>query len=411
VTYTPFPLSTFVGLAALNLFAAAAQTGFGPFLPVYLTQAGWSHGAVGIALSVGAIASVVSQVPAGLLVDQVPHKRLLCAVSLGVIGLSAFSLAVSADVPLVWGAKILHAFAAAVLAPGIAALTLALSGHRQFGERVGNNGRYASLGNAVAAALLGLFAYHLSDRAVFFLAAAMSIPAIASLLLIQPALIGYHRDHLALLRPRERTALRRQLFLDKRMHIFAVCIVLFTFANAAMLPVSLSALVARHGRAGLAATGSTIALQAVVVLIAPWIGRAADRWGRRPLLVAGFAALPLRGLLLAAEPNAESLIAIEMLDGASAAVMGVLIPLVAADLTRKSGFLNLAIGSFGLAGAIGAAFSTTLAGWIADLLGLRAAFFALAAIGGIALVFTSLLMPETRADEIGLEVRPDMNLA
>jgi MFS family permease len=396
-----------IGLSAFNFFMAAVQTGFGPFLPVYLTRAGWSQGAVGLVLSVGAIASVASQVPAGFLVDHIHRRRLVCAGSVGTLGLSALVLAFWPGLVSVWIAQILYAFGAAVLTPGIAALTLNLSGHSAFGERVGSNARCASLGNAVAAAFLGIVAYHLSHRAVFFITAAMTVPAVAALLLIRPGPVDPRTDHPALLPVRDRPAAPWHVFFDLHMHGFAVCVSLFTLANAAMLPIALNALAAQHRNAGLATTGSIIALQAVVVLFAPRIGRLAERLGRRPVLLAGFAALPLRGLLFATLPGPIPLIAIEVLDGASAAVMGVLIPLTAADLTRRTGYLNLAIGSFGLASSLGATFSTALAGWIADRYGLRMAFLALTAAGAAAVLAVLVLMPETRpADEAPAVHRP-----
>ncbi len=401
------PRSTLIGLSAFNFFMAAVQTGFGPFLPVYLTRAGWSQGAVGLVLSVGAIASVASQVPAGFLVDHIHRRRLVCAGSVGTLGLSALVLAFWPGLVSVWIAQILYAFGAAVLTPGIAALTLNLSGHSAFGERVGSNARCASLGNAVAAAFLGIVAYHLSHRAVFFITAAMTVPAVAALLLIRPGPVDPRTDHPALLPVRDRPAAPWHVFFDLHMHGFAVCVSLFTLANAAMLPIALNALAAQHRNAGLATTGSIIALQAVVVLFAPRIGRLAERLGRRPVLLAGFAALPLRGLLFATLPGPIPLIAIEVLDGASAAVMGVLIPLTAADLTRRTGYLNLAIGSFGLASSLGATFSTALAGWIADRYGLRMAFLALTAAGAAAVLAVLVLMPETRpADEAPAVHRP-----
>ncbi len=388
--------STSVGLSALNFFTAAVQTGFGPFLPVYLTRSGWTQGEVGLALSLGAIASVASQVPAGFLVDHVMWKRFVCAASLCALGLSALVMAVWPSRGTVWGAEILYGFGAAVLSLSVAALTLNLWGHAAFGERVGTNARYASLGNAAAAAFFGIVAYQISHQAVFVLGAAMTVPALSALLLLKPPPVALPIDHPARLPPTERPARPRHVFFDLHLQTFAICVALFTLANAAMLPVALNALAARHADAGLATTGSIIALQAVVVLFAPWLGRAAQRWGRRPVLLAGFAALPLRGLLLATLPGVVPLIGIELLDGVSAAVMGVMIPLTAADLTRKTGFLNLAIGTFGLAASLGATFSTTLAGWIADRFGLRIAFLALTVAGSAALLVLLLAMPETR---------------
>jgi sugar phosphate permease len=77
-------------------------------------------------------------------------------------------------------------------------------------------------------------------------------------------------------------------------------------------------------------------------------------------------------------------------------VFGLMVPLIAADATQKTGFLNLAITSVGLAAGIGATVSTTVAGWIADRAGMPAAFLALAAAGGLAVLVLFVLMPETR---------------
>ncbi len=399
------PLKTWLGLNAFNLFMAGVQTGFGPFLPVYLGRAGWSQEAVGFTLSLGAVASVVAQVPGGFIVDHVRQKRLLCALCLSALGVGALMVAFWPSLVSVWGAQVLHAFSAAVLTPGIAALTLSLSGHGGFGERLGNNSRYASLGNAAAAALLGVVAYQLSDRAVFFVTAALTVPAFVALWTVQPDHVDPRTDHPALLPHHERPARPWHVFFELHLHTFAICVTLFTLTNAAMLPIALNNL-ARHSKAaGLATTGSIIALQAVVVLFAPWLGRAAQRWGRKPVLLVGFLALPLRGLLLATLPGAGFLVAIELLDGLSAAVIGVMIPLTAADLTRKTGYLNMAIGSFGLAASLGATFSTSIAGLIASRFGLTTAFLALSATGGIAFLAVLLLMPETRPHRLRPKAR------
>jgi MFS family permease len=392
------PRSTWIGLRVFNFFAAGTQTGFGPFLPVFLTQSGWNQEQVGFALSLGAIASTVSQLPGGLLVDQVHQRRFLCALSLGTLGLGAFLLSMWPGFAPVLGIEILHGFAVAVLGPAVAALTLNLGGQNAFGEHVGNNARYSSLGNALAAALLGVIAYHLSVRAVFMFAAFMAVPAVLSLLLIhpKPAAPRETAPHPAMLHPKRRSAPLWHVFFDLHMHTFAACVMLFTLANAAMLPLALNAIARKGKEVDIATTGSIIALQCVVVLFAPKLGKAAEHWGRRPLLLLGFAVLPVRAFLLATEPNAIPLIGIELLDGLGAAIMGVMIPLIAADLTQKTGYLTLAIGSFGLAGSLGATFSTAVAGWIANLLGLDTAFFALAVPGLLGFLIILFFLPETR---------------
>jgi MFS family permease len=118
-------------------------------------------------------------------------------------------------------------------------------------------------------------------------------------------------------------------------------------SNAAMLPLALNDLAKRGGNTGLVISAAIIVPQIVAALIAPWIGDAAQRLGRRPVLLAGFAVLPLRGLLLAAQLGAVPLAATQALDGVSGAVLGIMVPLIAADVTRRTGYLNLAINSIG----------------------------------------------------------------
>jgi len=114
------------------------------------------------------------------------------------------------------------------------------------------------------------------------------------------------------------------------------------------------------------------------------------------VLIAGFLVLPLRGLLLATQPDAVPLALIQALDGVSAAVFGIMVPLIAADLTRRTGYLNLAISSIGLAANIGATFSTTLGGLVADRFGIPVALAALSIVGFAATALVWAALPETR---------------
>jgi MFS family permease len=401
------------GLNGLNFFSAAMQTSFGPFVAIYLTAAGWSQAGIGFALSIGTAAALLSQLPAGALIDYTHHKRGIVAASLAGIAISAAMLAAEPTRGLIWGSQVLHALASAAITPGIAAMTLALTGHEDYSKRLGVNARWASLGAAATGAALGGCAAYFSPREIFLASAALVLPALVALFAI-PSVDRVEVDHPALLHPRERAAVSREpwsILRERGLVVFMAAAVLFQVANAAMLPLALNALVANNRVAGeliakgLAAcsphtgyivSGVMFGPQIVVAIASPWLGRAAQRWGRRPLLLAGFAAVPLRGLLFATMPDGNTLLAMQLLDGISAAVFGLMLPLIAADATQKSGFLNLAITSIGLAAGIGATVSTTMAGWIADRAGMQAAFLALAAAGALALLVLFVLMPETR---------------
>ena len=182
--------------------------------------------------------------------------------------------------------------------------------------------------------------------------------------------------------------------------MFAACAALFQLADAAMLPIAAGELTKQKGtHADLVIASCILVPQAVVALLSPWVGRTAERLGRRPMMLLGWAALPLRGVLLAILPNPYLVVAVQAISGVSAAVFGVMLPVIADDVTLGARRFNLCIGIFGLAGTAGGALSTTLAGLLADTAGDRAAFLGLAAAGlaGTALVW--LAMPETGSVE------------
>jgi MFS family permease len=393
-----------LGLNVLNFFAAAIQAGFGPFIAVWLTMQGWQLSALGLALSVGTFAALVSQLPGGVLVDALHNKRVPTAGALIGLGISALMLCLPATLPVVWGAQIGHALASSILTPAIAALTLTLCGHDSFGERLGVNTRYASLGNAASAALLGLTAAAVSEQAVFLATASLVIPAIVALFMIRAADdVDTSTDHPALLHPRDRQHLPWHIFAEPSLHVFAASVVLFQLANAALLPLAMSELTQHHAAPGYIVSAVIIVPQVITAIIAPAVGRLAHRIGRRPVLLVGFTAVPARALLFATIPSLATVLpsgillaVFQSLDAVGAAVLGLMLPLIAADLTRRTGFLNFAIGSLGLASGLGGTLSTALAGWCAQHVGEVRTDLILAAIGGLPVVLMALLMPETR---------------
>jgi predicted MFS family arabinose efflux permease len=118
----------------------------------------------------------------------------------------------------------------------------------------------------------------------------------------------------------------------------------------------------------------------------------------------GFAALPLRALLFATNDDPLLMVCYQALDGVSAAVIGVMLPLVVADVTRRSGRFNLGMGVVGLAVSVGATLSNTIGGAVANHFGNFAAFAMLAAAGLAAFVLVWLRMPNT-ADSRPTEYR------
>jgi len=173
--------------------------------------------------------------------------------------------------------------------------------------------------------------------------------------------------------------------------------VMFQLSNAALLPIMAGSLTIRTPQWATAIIAICIlGPQFVVAGMAPWVGRMAQSWGRRPLLMLCFVPLCVRSAVFAVSNEPAAIVAVQLLDGISAATLGVLVPLVIADATRGTGHFNFAQGVVGVAVGIGAALSTTIAGYAADFFGDAVAFLLLGSFGALGLLLVLALMPETR---------------
>jgi predicted MFS family arabinose efflux permease len=382
-------------------FVADVQTGFGPFVSVYLTSQRWTQVDIGLVLSVGGVVALIGQIPGGALVDFARAERMVAGLAVSAIAVSALAYAAWPILPVVMSAAVLHAAASCVLGPAIAAISLGLVGHAAVGERLGRNARFASIGNGLAAAAMGACGYFLSARAVFFVTAILLGPAVMALRAMSANEIDAERAHGG---PRRRHNRPPPNFADllrqRPLLILAACVMLFHLANAAMLPLMGSVVTMRSGQWATVLIAACIVVpQLVVAALSPWVGRHARTWGRRPLLLIGFAALPIRGLLFAVVKDPNLLVLVQLLDGLTAAVFGVMVPLIIADLTRGTGHFNLGQGVVGTTTGIGASLSTTLAGYVSDHFGSQSAFLGLAGVAAVGLACVFLLLPETRPVE------------
>lgn len=384
------------GLDWVNLLLSAAGSAYGAFIPVYLAGKAWTQTQIGLVLTIGTITAVVCLLPAGLLIDaRARYRRQLLALALVFGATAPMMLAAWPSLPLVTAAVILQSAAASLFTPAIAAISLGVAGHEALSERLGRNARYGSIGAGMGAAVLGLCGLWGGDRGVFALASVFTVGALIAL-----RWVGADREAVALPTDEQSTdnwKAARHLLRDRRVLLFGLCIALFQTASIAVIQIAAVDATRQLGsRAGIVIAAFVIVPQLVVVVMAPLIGRIAERHGRRRVLLAGFATLPARNALFAALTHPVALVPVQALEGAGGAVFGVMLPLIAADLTRQSGFYTTCVGLFGLAASIGAAISTSVAGWSADRFGRPTTFLMLAALGVLATVILALGMPETR---------------
>jgi MFS family permease len=391
--------SSLATLDAVTFFLAAAQSGFGPYVASFLVEQNWKPQSIGFVLTAGTVAGLLGQIPSGELLDKIHSKRLGMMIAAAAIAGAALIIALWPAFPLVFAALIIQAIAGGFLGLAVASISLGLVGHAALGERLGRNQRFASAGGVIAAGAMGLGSYFLSYRAIFLVAAALVLPLLAALGGIKGSDIHFGTasgapDHREPNRPAR--AGRLSLSRNPALAIFAGAIFLFQLANASMLPLAAGTLARGGAGSALVISALIVVPQLVVMLMAPWVGRRCRVWGRRPLLLAGFAALPVRALIFASTGQPLILIPAQILDGITGTILGVLTALTVADMTAGSGRFNLAQGAVGTVSGLGASASTVAAGEIAGTLGHTAAFMNIAAVSLTALLLLWLLMPETR---------------
>lgn len=389
-------------LDAANFFLADVRDGLGPYLAVYLlTEQHWDEARIGLVMSIGALAGIVAQTPAGALVDATRAKRLVTAIAAITVTIASLVLPLFPGfLPVVISQSVAHA-AAVVFPPAIAAVSLGIFGHAGFTRRIGRNETLNHAGNAVAAGLAGLFACWFGPTVVFYLLGAMALASLASILAIPEEAIDH--DLARGLRDTGTGSQHEQpsgldvLLTCRPLLIFAICVALFHLSNAAMLPLVGQKLALQDKTMGTSLMSACIvAAQIVMVPFAMLVGAKADRWGHKRFFLAALLILPVRGLLYTLSDNPLWLVGVQLLDGVGAGIFGAIFPVIVADLMRNTGRFNVAQGAVITAQSIGAALSTTLAGLVVVGAGYSAAFITLGAVAAIGAVICLLALPETR---------------
>ena len=123
-------------------------------------------------------------------------------------------------------------------------------------------------------------------------------------------------------------------------------------------------------------------------------GPLSDRFGRRPILLAGMAGFVISSVLCGAAQSIEQLIGARILQGMSAAVEMVLALAVIRDLYDEAGQVR-AFAIYGMALAIAPGLAPIAGGYIHVFLGWRAVFFIIALLGFCVTLLIWGLLPET----------------
>ncbi|MBS4729115.1 MFS transporter [Mycobacterium sp. SM1] len=377
------PMRDRAALRAVNFFMADMEAGMGPFLGVLLAGRGWSTGAIGTVMTLGAIVGMCTVGPAGALVDATTRKRtVVIVVGLGAVAASAVILT-SRQFWVVAAAQAVMCISGATIAPAIIGITLGMAGQAGFTSQNGRNQAYNHAGNMAGAAIGGLLGWAFGYAGVFWLAAAFAALTIVAVLRIPAGHIDHHVARGEALAIDQAPVKRMRVLLDSRpLLAVAGAVMLFWLGNAAMLPLYGLAVVATHANPFTTVASTVVVAQAVMIpasLAAMKIAQARGYW--LAILIA-FTALPVRALIAAGVITTWGVIPVQILDGVGSGMLSVAVPGLVARILDGTGHINVGQGAIMAAQGLGGALSPVLGGFVAQLFGFPAAF---ALLGGLSL--------------------------
>lgn len=386
----------------LNFFLADVRGGLGAYVGVFLlTQANWDQATIGAALTVSGLIGITLHTPIGAFIDATHFKRALIIAGACALGASALAIAWVPTFPVVLTADIVMAIAGAIFAPTVAAITLGVTRPQALPARLGRNAAFDRAGNIFIAFLAGVVGWTFSQRAVFYLVPFFAVLTTLAVLSIPSRAIDHDRargldvhntnDH-------EQPLDWRVLLELRPLLVLIAANALFHFANAPMLPLLGQKLALAHPGAESALTSACIiTAQLVAIPTALLVGWKANSWGRKLLLLIGFAALPIRAVLYTFSDNAVWLVSVQIFDGIAAGTLDALIPLVLADVMRGTGRYNVARGVLGTVQGVAGSLSNVVAGLLVVMTSYNATFLVLATMALGACVLLLMAMPETAA--------------
>jgi MFS family permease len=380
-------------------FLGIAGIGFTlPYLPLYLRQEGLSDRAIGVLSTLAALAGLV-QYPFGLWSDRLGRRKPILIGVLTVLAVATVLLHGASG--SVWVSLLVLLFAEngacrATVESLAGAEAAYLSPPDQLGAALGALRFWKPISIILVALAGGLIAETWGISAILLpLAIVQALAVVAALLIRDNSARHQGPRNAAMNNDRLEADPRTHPLRDGALWAFAVAMLLFHVANApggVYLGLFLKSELNAPDR--VLSYAFVVSMMAWMLVVRP-AGRWADRMGRRPLLIAGWAAMALRLALIAVAQAPWQVLVIQALDGLANGLFAVLAAAWVTDRLadpRRVGEAQVLVGS---SLVLGSAVGPLLSGLIVDALGYRGMFGLLAGIGALATSLVCLLVPET----------------
>ncbi len=381
-----------------------------PYLPLYLRQQGMADRTIGLVSTLAALAGL-AQFPIGVWSDRIKWRKPFLVVLLAVLAVSTWLLHGAQGAA--WLAFLVLLFAENGICRATAeslfgAEVAQLAPPDQVGTALGTLRFWKPLG-VIAVALMGsVLAEQFGVGSILLPLTVVQALGVAAALLIHerqnagsPAWSSTPSCDGQAARP-ESLGLK-----DRTVWVFVAAMILFHIANSpGGVYLGLFLKSDLHSPDGLLSYAFIISMVAWMLVVRP-AGRLADRLGRRPLLVAGWATMTLRLVLVAVAQAPWQVLAVQVLDGVAQSLF---IVVAAAWMTdrladhKRVGEAQVLVGSALVAGS---AIGPMLSGLVVDGLGYRGMFWLLAGIGTVATLIVVALVPETLRTRLEMpELKP-----
>ena len=390
---------------------ADVKDGVGIYLAVYLlTDVGWNPGKIGMVMAIPWLIGIIVTPGVGALIDKTRFKRHLLII--GSIAI-AFSAVLIIYWPTFWPivlAQLLVGVFQAIYPPAIASISLGIVGHERLSPRIGRNESFNHAGNMIAAIINVGMALYISYHGIFYFSILQCLLIVVATLLIREKDIDHKLARAAKVEQDKEVSAARigDLFSNRNTVMFIIAMFLFSFSNGYMLPL-LGQKISVHDprNSSVYLSICIIIAQAVMVVVAWIIGKNADM-SRKKLFMLAFIILPIRPILFSLIEHPYVLTGIQVLDGLTAGVYGVLIILMMADLSKGTGRFNLLQGAVYCALGVGMALSTFVTGKVSEAYGFNNGFRFLAAISIVACLFFTFFVKETKENKLKVENEPNV---
>lgn len=386
------------GILAANFFLAEMVGVILPFLAVFLKQHNWTYDKIGLAIALGGVGIFCFQIFAGVISDRSKNQRLLLASTSVLLGVcyAIVPFAVNHSITI-YLCILISGAVSTFFSPLLSSLALSLAGRKDLDRFMGVNQCWNHIGN-ITAALLVLWVVNMLGISpifyVFFLVSLLA--AICVFTISTKELVGTNADQKSSTDVSLTTFYKQIVDLLKNDTVknLVFSVTLFHFANASITPMV--SLYLKHLGEGNHQIAWIICLaQIVMVPVSLLAGFYCQQKGRKWVFTIAFIALPIRIFLYTLTTNPHLILAIQIFEGISSGIYGVVMSLICSDLTKGKNGFNTLLAVMQTALAFGAMVGPLTQGYLTHYFGFNTTFIIFAFIALIGAVLFILKVPET----------------